>query len=173
MPIYLSGTGITFPDASIQTTAADIIVGPSLTTASGTTTIIAQNLPGTVSRIHIGFHSFASTVNSDLLVRLGTSAGLQTSGYDSVVLNSASTTTYSTAGLVISGASGTLATKGIMTLVKVDGNTWVSSGVASVDGGGNRAFSGVVPLANLLTQLAVSTLGGTGTLTGKFSVTYD
>jgi len=144
----------------------------SQTTAIATTSGTAFNftsIPSWVKKITVYLSSVSLSGGDDLLVQIGPSGGVETSGYasTSIAINAgAAGQTNSPAGFVLNVAASTDTVSGSLTLYKMDGtNKWVSSHAvkrstaAACSGGGEKTLAGV------LTQLTL-TRSGTNTFDG-------
>lgn len=147
--------------------------------ASGQTSIPFTSIPSWVKRITVMFSEVThSTGSTNIIVQLGDSGGVETTGYVAtglVATNGAtSTSASSTAGFIIRSQTTTPLFSGIMVIANLSGNLWVSShsgkNTASTApfGGGSKTLSDV------LTQINITTSNGTDTFTaGSFNVLYE
>lgn len=151
------------------------IFEPNLMTAQSAsgTAVDFTDIPSWAKRITVIFSEVGFTSTDHLLVQLGTSAGIDATGY---ICASSTGTGFdtSTAGFMVRLNSASYAATGIMTIVQLSGNTWVSShscmrvtnDQASV-GGGTKTLTGA------LTQLRI-TRTGTGSFDGgTINVMYE
>jgi len=143
--------------------------GGSGDTSSGTSVTITDL--GGVSgpdMIDIWFDAVTLSGGDSLLIRIGDSAGLATSGYVSASGPAATSGqfTTSTSGLVLyQGSTGVW--RGVMQLRRTTGNSWVSahamqasdSGLV-ISGGGSRTLSGVIDRICVLPSGSDSLSGG-------------
>jgi hypothetical protein len=135
-------------------------------------------IPAGAKRITLGFYGLSTNGNSQEILRLGTSIGFETTGYFSGGAgvggaNSAGGYSDST-GLLFGGtggASGVLS--GLVTLVNVSGNKWVSTCVSGREdvsyafiSGGRKELSGV------LDRLRITTFNGTDAFDAGQVVVY-
>ncbi len=114
----------------------------------------------TVTKIEVLFRGVSIDDTDDILVQVGPSSGVVTSGYvsTSAALNAGGQTfVASTAGMVIDLGSASDIVTGVLTLVLSDAanNDWVSShsldrGTASAHGGGGVSLSGVLNKLTIL-----------------------
>jgi hypothetical protein len=116
---------------------------------------------------------------SILLVRLGDSGGVETSGYTSssanvFAVNTANVVT-STAGLVIDGAAATHTRCGHIFITNVSGNTWISSHcVGTTDNGGGQVGGGSKTLSDTLDRVRLTTVNGTDAFdAGEVNIMYE
>lgn len=145
----------------------------SVASAQATTSGTAVDFTGIASgaeRITIMLDEVSLNGSDQILVQIGDSGGIETSGYVSGSGNRGATST-STAGFVIRVASSTAAVSGIMTLERVSGNTWVSShavntasGTEVCNGGGRKTLSATLDRVRLTSSGGNSLDGGQANL---------
>lgn len=205
MPISINGTGsITglsaggLPDASIVTadiadsavttakvndsaiTAAKLAQPLTLATAQNSTSGTAidfTGIPSWVKRISVILYRVSTNGASVPLVRIGTSGGIVSSGYESWAGYGASAgqNTSDTTGFILAstGAYGSsVSYSGIMTILNISGNNWVSS--FSATSGIQVCGGGSVPLSATLDRIRITTVGGTDTFdAGSINIMYE
>ena len=148
--------------------------------ASGTTQEFT-GIPSWARRVTIAFNAISTTGTSVLVVRIGSSGGLQTTNYaayaDTLGLANSGlyTTGFPLGGLTTLG--NTEICHGLFTLIKIgNGNDWVGHGLLSKPSNtprllmsAGRAFNGGV-----LDRVAITTHLGTDTFdSGSFTVTWE
>jgi hypothetical protein len=158
-----------------------LVSGTAVASTSGTS-IDFTGIPAGVRRITVMFRGVSTNGSSPVIVQLGDSGGIETSGYDSSAgeINGSSGSVQvvsSTAGFIILPAmsaaytiSGTL----VITLVNSATNSWVGAvntkmtSLYTSNGGGDKALSDV------LTQLRITTAGGVNTFdAGSINILYE
>jgi hypothetical protein len=122
------------------------------------------------------FNAVSTNGSSRILVQLGTSSGVTTSGYFSSVSDGGGQTT-STAGFLVNQyAVANLSASGLMTICSIGSNTWSesiivsngSSGSSSSVGGGN------ITLSATLDRVRITTVNGTDTFdAGSINILYE
>jgi hypothetical protein len=194
MPISITRTGtITgisaggLPDDCITTAE---IAGSAVTTAKlaqPLTLATGQNATGTsidftgipswVKRVTVMFNEISLTSIQGLLVQIGDSGGIEASGYVSTsnaldnVGSSASSN--STAGFAWASTGAVSLFTGLMRIVNVSGNLWVSDHAGKADtiraihGGGSKTLSDVLDRIRL-TGLSGGTFNG-----GSVNIMYE
>jgi hypothetical protein len=132
-------------------------------------------IPSWVERITVIFNGVSTSGTSALLVQLGTSGGIVNTGYASTASLQSGTTASSTAGFILTNVLAAADTvSGNEFINNITGTNWSSNslvkrstttlGVAS----GNGAIGGTV------TQLRVTTVGGTDTFdSGTINIFYE
>jgi hypothetical protein len=170
--LTVDSTGVTA--TSIQGT---IVQGTAVASTSGTS-IDFTGIPSWVKRITVLFDDVSTSGTSNMLVQLGDSGGIETTGYLSTgaLYQGGVTVTSSTAGFLINNniAANTLA--GAMQIFTLDsGTSWVASGVFSSSGtaqtqltGGSKATSAT------LDRVRITTVNGTDTFdAGSINILYE
>lgn len=158
--------------SSVPGWATTPTVAAAQATTSGTA-IDFTGLPSSVSRITINFNGVSLSGTDQLIVQIGDSGGIETSGYESSSSDTVNTST-STIGFVIRRIDTNTHISGSMTLTKLDTNTWCEShavarhgGGSAESGGGGKALS-----AGPLDRVRIGTQTG-GTTATPGSDTFD
>jgi hypothetical protein len=145
--------------------------GATVTAATGTPTAIPFTGIGSgASEVDVIFSEVSTNGTDDLLIQLGDAGGIEATGYTSScsTITTVVATTSSTAGFIIANASASSLISGVVQLRRVGGATWVASycgkdlTTQTFVGGGGKA------LTDTLTQLNITTTGGTNTFDGGF-----
>jgi hypothetical protein len=99
------------------------------TTTSGTS-FLFDGIPSGVNNIYIGFNGVSFSSDASISVKLGTSAGIESSGYFSMSEYGGGVLSAGGGFFVIRVANQTYVASGLMILSRMDtsANTWVSSG---------------------------------------------
>lgn len=152
-----------YVDTSIA--GVDWTLGTLTATTSGTSFSISS-LPASIAEIEVMLFDVSLSGNDGLLIQIGTGGALTTSGY-----NSYSEGVSSTAGFVIRNSSGGADNAGILRLLRIDGNKWVSShgtatGNIGTSGGGSVTLAGELDIIGL-TRTGTNTFSG-----GSFRIRY-
>jgi len=168
--IPFSTNGTTF------TSVAKIFRETAQASTSGTN-IDFTSIPSWVKRITVMFNGVSATGSNTLLVQLGTSSGIETTGYNSLVATDRGVEYTSTTGLIV-GSSGSLTSSstisGTITILLISGTTFVSSTCcADIDGSNPRSITGGgnKTLASALTQLRV--LSSVAFDAGSINILYE
>lgn len=154
-----------------------ITAGTAQASTSGTS-IDFTSIPAGVKRVTVML-SGVSTTASNILVQLGDSGGVETSGYLSATgtaYNSAGGASTSTAGFPVGFNDAAQIISGSMVLTKFDGNEWVASGAfAAYSGfeagsitGGNKTLSGTLDRVRITTASGVATFDA-----GSINILYE
>lgn len=205
MPISIDGTGtITglsaggLPDLSITTadiadsaiTTAKIAVGAvvpadlsqplTLATAVATTSGTAVDftgIPSWAKRITVMFNEVSFASLQGMLVQIGDSGGIETSGYVSTSINldnaGGSSGGSNTSGFNWAQSASVMLYTGLMSIVNVSGNLWVSSHIGKVDtirissGGGSKTLS------DALDRIRITGISGGTFNGGSVNIMYE
>lgn len=131
------------------TSLTAMVAGTAQATTSGTA-FDYTSLPSGIKRITVMFDEVSLSGSDQILVQIGGSGGLETTGYASgaaIITGGSVNQGSSTAGFNIFINSDTRLVSGIMTIARITGNTWVSSWCGGDDlpisycGGGKKSLS--------------------------------
>jgi hypothetical protein len=159
-----------------------ITSGTAVASTSGTS-IDFTGIPSWVKRVVVMLNGVSTTGISPYIVQLGYSGGFTGATYNSS--NSGATSGVSsvttTVGLYLvgspggggSGAAGVF--NAAMTLTNFSGNTWVSTATAAQNSVAHTNWSaGVATAGGVLTQIRITTVGGTETFdAGSINILYE
>jgi len=200
LPVASGGTGVTTSTGSGANVLASgaSLTSPTLTSAtfsgtpgsslifkmssggvsaSGSTSVDFTSMPSWINIINVIFRNISSTSGSDILVQLGTSSGVTTSGYVSTSIDfdgSGSATTSSTSGLIlkVNGAGNVI--NGIMTIVYMGSNAWVNNHSVSTSTNIMSTGGGTIALGGTLDRVRITTVSGTDAFdAGTLNVLYQ
>lgn len=155
-------------------------LGTPQTTTSGTS-IDFTGIPSGVKRVSINFVGVSTSGTDALLVQIGDSGGIESTGYlgaGSGIFgtNSTAATNY-TAGFGIRSTAAANVLHGTLNLMLVDSstNTWVATGNISAS---NDTFvfltSGSKSLSDVIDRVRITTTGGTNTFdAGSINIQYQ
>lgn len=141
---------------------------------SGSSTTTFSGIPSGVNWIEVTFNGVSNSSTDNLLVQIGDSGGLETTGYTSASSQDVGSDVSSTAGFVVS-LVGTAANvlRGTLSLRRSTGNIWVSSHSGMIDqdeavsGGGARTT-----LDSALDRVAVLSTAGNTFDAGTVNILY-
>lgn len=145
-------------------------------TAAGSA-VAFTGIPTGVRRVTLSFAALVGTGSYNLLIQLGTSGGITTTGYTTIGSyygSSQAAASYST-GWSTYGWYITYTMTGSMVFTLLGNNTWVGNCSYAIDGQayGNQMV-GRVTLASALTTVYVTTASNGGTFTGgSLNVSYE
>jgi hypothetical protein len=147
--------------------------------ATSGTSIDFTSIPSWVKRVTVMFNGVSTNGTSFVEVRLGTSAGIQTSGYNcassAVLHNSLTGVNVSDTGATVLGSTANASRVGSIVFNLFAGNTWSFSGVtcelAQVAAG---QCAGLVALSGALDRIRLTTVNGTDTFDdGTVNILYE
>jgi hypothetical protein len=156
-----------------------LVRGTVQNSTSGTS-IDFTGIPSWAKRVTIMFSAVSISGSSSVLIQIGDSGGIETTGYDSYALYSVSAGQFisSTAGFVLepTGSAGPAISRyGTIVLVNVTGNVWVSSSaIFGASGGVVSTGAGGKTLSDVLDRVRVTTVNGTDTFdAGQINILYE
>ena len=142
-----------------------MVLETSKASTSGTS-IDFTGLPSWVKRITVMFSGVSTNGTSNLLIQLGDSGGVETTGYAGVGVGFDSTGTAATSyttGFGIRSASSTASVTGQATISLISANQWSAAGVFTSSVPVGLINSGAKTLSDTLTQVRITTVNGTDT----------
>jgi hypothetical protein len=197
MPITIDGTGSIaglaaggLPDGTVTT--ADIAAGAvtqakrseqltqgtAVATTSGTS-IDFTGIPSWAKRITVMFNGVSTNGTSQPTIQLGTSGGVQTTGYSanttSITTGANATTNYTNGWQIYSSLAANVFS-GVLTLVQQDAGSgvWVGTGLFSISIPGLIITSGTKTLSGTLDRVRITTANGTDAFdAGSINILYE
>jgi hypothetical protein len=139
------------------------------------TAIDFTGIPSWVERITVMLSGTSTNAANSYLVQIGTSGGIQNTGYLSYSTRLPSTTSVSsTAGYIINMASaGDIIYGGTIVLTNLSGNLWVVSGTFGYTSG-TMVIGGTKDLGATLDRVRLTTTTGTDTFdAGSINILYE
>jgi hypothetical protein len=195
MPTSITSSGITFDDATTQTTSAlaagaigttqlaSAAVTPAklsqpltLATAQATTSgtsIDFTGIPSWVKRITVMFSGVSTNGTSNLTIQIG-AGSITTSGYVSCATSSSPVGL--TTGFILTGGNQAGYThSGIVSLATLGGDIWSESGTLNPNTANSvSASGGTVTLSGTLDRIRLTTANGTDTFdAGSVNIMYE
>ena len=161
--------------------AQALTLGTAVASTSGTS-IDFTSIPSTVKRIRIMFYNVSTNGTVNLMVQLGDSGGIETTGYEdiAVYLNGTSSNAGATAGFQFRNISGMFAgasTNGHVDISLVDASTnkWVATGMVGWYTGDPIMFTaGAKSTSATLDRVRITTSNGTNSFdAGTINIMYD
>jgi len=151
----------------------------TLATKQATTSGTAINftgIPSGTKRIKVMFSGVSTNGTSNILVRLGDSGGLETTGYLSSAVAGTSNVD-STAGFILTAGNGAAAVWGGSITFDLHDSasfSWVGGGAISAAGYVVRISSGEKALSAELDRITITTVNGTDAFdAGAINISYD
>jgi hypothetical protein len=158
-PLVAGSNTVTLPAA---TGTVSLLTQATAVTASGTS-VNFTGIPSWAKRITVIFQGVSTNGTSNILVRLGTSGGIITTGYVTGSSTSSGTNTTATDGLfAVNSATAAENYTGNIVIYNITGTTWASANhCANMTTGNTRIGGGSIDIAGTLTQLSITTSSGT------------
>jgi len=178
--IVLAADGSTTISTLTATTIQGTIKSGTAVASTSGTSIDFTGIPSWVKRITVMFNGVSTSGTSAPLVQLGTSSGVQNTGYDSGVsyITSSVGTASSTAGFILSAShGGSDIFYGNLTITLQDSSTgaWTVTGNFERNTGSAIAVSaGRKALSGTLDRVRITTVNGTDTFdAGSINILYE
>lgn len=156
-----------------------LVSGTAVASTSGTS-IDFTGIPSWVKRITVMYSSVSLNSTGAHLIQLGTSGGVQTTGYDAVTIvgsaGSTNTVNASVAGFPMFVNAATYALNGAIVFTLLSGSTWVAQGVFA---NGTTvplvtSVAGTKTLSGTLDRVRLTTTTGTDTFdAGSVNILYE
>ncbi len=152
---------------------ASVITSGTAVSASGTS-VDFTSIPSFVKRITVMFSGISTNGSSPLIVQLGDSGGVETTGYLSVSGNRASETTFTT-GLVVSLNMASAQTlSGAMYINNVSGSSFVATSLITISDNSIIFSAGSKSTSATLDRVRITTQNGTDTFdAGTINILYE
>ena len=169
---------VTISNAGVTALARPYTLATAQASTSGTS-IDFTGIPSWAKRITLMLNGVSTSGTSNLIIQLGTSGGLQASSYAGSALVSQAAivgnAAFSTGFLVDSTTTAADVRSGVVSINLVGSNVWVAAGNVSLTNAARTSlFSGSIGLSGTLTQLRVTTVGGTDTFdAGTINISYE
>ena len=158
-----------------------LVRGTAVATTSGTS-VDFTSIPSWVKRLTVMFSGISLSGASDILIQLGDSGGIETTGYISAFntiqagspINGA--TASSTSGFILYAANATNTLSGVVIFNNIDGNAWLGNGQwGYINTNLFTAWvSGEKSLSATLDRVRLTTVNGTDTFDGgSVNIIYE
>jgi hypothetical protein len=182
MPVTINGS------AGVTTNVGAVYNGLQTDTAKASTSgtsIDFTSIPSWVKRVTVMFSGVSTSGTSNVLVQLGTSSGVTTTGYvsEGVTFNSGTANTGAeiTAGFPAEVHNPYVTAAGLrsgsFTITNLTSNTWVSTctmGISWASGPSASFSAGRISLSATLDRVRITTVNGTDTFdAGTINILYE
>ena len=152
-------------------------LGTVWTSTSGTSKDFTS-IPPWAKKIDIGFVGVSTSGNNGIIIQLGDSGGIESTGYLSGATDGTPVSATSTAGLIVTaGWNGAYDMNGKISLClqNESTNTWTSQGVVYFNGAGVCCFSGGSKSTSaVLDRIRITTTTGVDTFdAGSVNISYN
>lgn len=142
-------------------------------TTTGAASFDFTSIPAGVKRITVNFEFVSFSGSDDLLVQLGDSGGVETTGYASGAIDSGGAVGSSAGFIAQFGAAGRIFS-GAMTITRLTGNNWVATHIFYDEIGGNSSWgAGRKALSAELDRVRIVSSGGGNFDAGQVSILYE
>jgi len=174
-PLVAGTNTVTLPAAT--GTISLLQMGTAVASTSGTS-VNFTGIPSWAKRITVMFNGVSTNGTSNLLIQLGDSSGIETTGYISTAISTSgggNATSNSTAGFVLSGNNvATNTTSGMATCVLFNGNFWICTFIAKQQTLQTNYAGGDKELSARLDRIRITTVNGTDTFNaGSINVMWE
>jgi hypothetical protein len=167
MPLTLNGT------TGVQDNSGAFVAGTAQASTSGTA-INFGSIPSWVKRVTVLFNGVSTNGASIVQVQIGSSGGIETTGYaSSGATNGTSLANFATGYPAAVGGAAAYLLSGPMTITNISGNTWIMGATI-----GTTTFASVVggtkTISGALTQVRITTVNGTDAFdAGSINILYE
>ena len=154
-----------------------ITLGTAVATTSGTS-IDFTGIPAGTKRITVMFNGVSTNGTTDLIVQIGDSGGIETSGYVSTAMtmidNTTSRSSSSTSGFNIRTNTASELHYGTMILVKQNSSDWISTGSYLKATDTFNLSAGGKTISSSLDRIRLTTTNGTDTFdAGSINISWE
>lgn len=155
---------------SLQRATAKVAVTDFTTSADFT------NIPSWVKRITVMLKGISLSGTDAILIRIGNSGGLETTGYISSgtgFTGAAGSTVNNTTGFIVPSDTAAYLISGIVVITNISGNTWVESGSGKLSTAASWVCGGDKTLSDTLTQISITRTGTNTFDAGTINIIYE
>jgi len=174
-PVLSGSVTGTYTLAGTPTMGASLITAGTTVSPTASTSIDFTSIPSWVKRITVMFYRPTTNGTSIPLIQLGTTSGIETTGYIGYSYNPASSAT-STAGATLAGQWGSTWTiNGIATICLLGSNVWAISFTGGMTVGNTVILSGYSKtVAATLDRVRITTVNGSDVYnSGSINILYE
>jgi hypothetical protein len=167
--------------ASVTINSGAVLGINSATAVASTsgTSIDFTSIPSYVKRITVMFRGVSTSSTSNLLIQLGTSSGVTTTGYATYGVRTGATSVVgganSTVGFPVVNNQALSIYSGSIIFSALGGDIWTGFGIIGDSVGGNsNIITGGISLAATLDRVRITTVNGTDTFdAGTINIMYE
>jgi hypothetical protein len=162
MSVVINGSaGVTTNSGAVY----DSIQRSTAITLTNQTAPEFTGIPSWVRRITVMFNSVSTNGTSNLIVQLGDSGGVETTGYvgsySGIVTGTTVVTALSASFLITASVTAATNQNGVITIVSIGSNTWSVIGAIGRNDGVNGLVAGAKTLSDTLDRVRITTANGT------------
>lgn len=170
--LVLQSNGTTMQTIDSTGSHGQLKSGTAVASTSGTS-IDFTGLPSWVKRITVMFNGVSVSGTSNLQVQIGTSGGVETSGYIAASASSAATTTSTTGFIFTQNSAAADLWYGQLIISAIGSNSWAYMAISN-NNGGIRSSAGTKTLSGTLNRVRITTVNGTDTFdAGSINILYE
>jgi len=159
---------------------ASVISSGTVVASTSGTSIDFTSIPSFVKRITVMFQGVSTNGTSNILIQLGDSGGIETTGYlgsTTAATTGVSTVTFTTGFGVCASITANSILHGVATINLLDSsaNTWSFGTTTGLSNLSQSHFGGAVkPLTNTLDRVRITTVNGTDTFdAGSINILFE
>ena len=173
------GTSPSISGAVMSTMASSVLTSATAQVSTSGTSIDFTGIPSWVKRITVMFNGVSTNGSSYYQIRLGTSSGVESTGYSSASMycsTSGINAVNSTTGFQFHTISSGYNYNGSMTISLLTGSTWTETGIMANSTGGDFLFysAGSKATSGTLDRVRITTVNGTDTFdAGSINILYE
>ena len=141
-----------------------------------TTSADFTSIPSWVKRITVMLNGISLSGTDSILIRIGDSGGLETTGYISSgtgFTGTAGSTVNNTTGFIVPSDTATYLISGLVVIANISGNTWVESGSGKLATAASWVCGGDKTLSDTLTQISITRTGTNTFDAGTINIIYE
>jgi hypothetical protein len=177
-PVLSGSITGTYTLAGTPTAGASLITSGTAVASTSGTSIDFTGIPSWVKRITVMFNGVSTNGSSSHLIQLGTSGGIQSTGYNSGAVrlyNSLSLASVQfTTGFGDASDEATALNSGVIIIGNMSSNIWAASGNIGQNGVKFYILAGSVTLSGALDRVRITTASGTDTFdAGSINILYE
>jgi hypothetical protein len=176
----LAGTNtLTSPIIAGTPTGVGVLTSGTAVASTSGTSIDFTGIPSWVKRITVMFNGVSTNGSSYYQIRLGTSSGVESTGYSSASMycsTSGINAVNSTTGFQFHTITSGYNYNGSMTISLLTGSTWTETGIMANSTGGDFLFysAGSKATSGTLDRIRITTVNGTDTFdAGSINILYE
>ena len=178
----LTGKTLTSPTitgAVISSMGSSVLTSATAQASTSGTSIDFTSIPSWVKRITVMFRGVSTSSTSNLLIQLGTSSGVTTTGYATYGIKTGATSVASgansTVGFPVVGTAAVYVYSGSIIFSALGSDIWTGFGFLADSVGGNGfIITGGISLAATLDRVRITTANGTDTFdAGTINIMYE
>jgi hypothetical protein len=158
-------------------TLAPIVSGTALTAVTNfTTSADFTSIPSWVKRITVMLQGVSLSGTDDILIQIGDSGGLETTGYiasSTGFTGSAGSTVSNTTGFILSAATAAYIVSGCVVLTNLTGNVWIASGAGKLSTAASWVCGGDKTLSATLDRVSITRTGTNTFDAGTINILYE